>query len=798
MIRAIAFELCEGVFARLYKSGDHDIGWERSERHGDILLYDSDGIAEKKALFEYMNHPALNVRPLRLRETVRYSCVVHAETGADISTFKPHFKNDTGHFLSCEAEDNHLTFQFVNYLGKAELCFGVGKELAFEVVPDKISYEQDYIALTEAIAEECAALLLECASPVSLEFRLDDRRAKKSALEQFIFLRQFCYADNMESLFAAIRRNPDCRLESEDEMKPFGTAVPSGRIFANPLSSARGWTETGGTFLPHEVASSRKFESFDTSANRFVKFALAHFREICSLVAESPESEGSVCRDEAMAISGQIESILASPFFADVSDLHVMPANNQALTKREGYAQIFRAFSMADLALWLNWHGKDEVYAGGAKNVALLYEYWLFFELRKIIARIPGMKIAYGSDFINYDDGLTVSLAQGKQSMQAFESDTLKVVLYYNRTFARKSFSGGDFRGSYSRPFRPDFTLVLFPASFEDEDSAVRAGAASYVHFDAKYRLENPPYSCHDENDSGEILAEDEAVLQEEKRGEAAGTYKAGDLMKMHAYNDAIRRTSGSYVLYPGNKNVRDGLYDEVLPGVGAFAIRPGNQDDGEQALSAFLREVIAFNGRLSGRASRISYFENMIVSSPSENRRTLPLPHSASDNLCMVGFMRHEYRDWLLRNRLIPHSPDDNTFVLPDDGIYFYYYAIRDGFVYPQHKVLPKAGLFRASTTDFGRERDMMRFEYLPWTARIAGTELVSAEVLACRLKENCGFVPSKGFNAQYYYAVRLDSIHAENISPESVCEIDSGNAAISAYSPKVVRIAGKLHTAD
>ena len=47
----------------------------------------------------------------------------------------------------------------------------------------------------------------------------------------------------------------------------------------------------------------------------------------------------------------------------------------------------------------------------------------------------------------------------------------------------------------------------------------------------------------------------------------------------MHTYNDAIRRTIGSYVLYPGNINHADkgnkvfSLYDEILPGVGAFSI---------------------------------------------------------------------------------------------------------------------------------------------------------------------------------------------------------------------------------
>ena len=45
----------------------------------------------------------------------------------------------------------------------------------------------------------------------------------------------------------------------------------------------------------------------------------------------------------------------------------------------------------------------------------------------------------------------------------------------------------------------------------------------------------------------------------------------------MHAYRDAVRRTAGAYVLYPGKPG--DGQkfagFHEVLPGLGAFAIRP-------------------------------------------------------------------------------------------------------------------------------------------------------------------------------------------------------------------------------
>ena len=41
--------------------------------------------------------------------------------------------------------------------------------------------------------------------------------------------------------------------------------------------------------------------------------------------------------------------------------------------------------------------------------------------------------------------------------------------------------------------------------------------------------------------------------VENDKQDSVTNTYKRGDLLKMHTYNDAIRRTVGSYVLYPGD-----------------------------------------------------------------------------------------------------------------------------------------------------------------------------------------------------------------------------------------------------
>ena len=167
---------------------------------------------------------------------------------------------------------------------------------------------------------------------------------------------------------------------------------------------------------------------------------------------------------------------------------------------------------------------------------------------------------------------------------------------FYNRSFGRK---GVGERGSYSKTFRPDYTLVIIPEEFDQEDwsaaerAAEKAGRIAYLHFDAKYRGENLPGLFGD--------AEKEDDQARRQRSRAAGTVKRVDLYKMHTYNEAIRRTVGSYVLYPGlvpkpNESPRYERYHEIVPGIGAFAVRPakhGESPAGLESVCEFIREIL-------------------------------------------------------------------------------------------------------------------------------------------------------------------------------------------------------------
>jgi predicted component of viral defense system (DUF524 family) len=109
-----------------------------------------------------------------------------------------------------------------------------------------------------------------------------------------------------------------------------------------------------------------------------------------------------------------------------------------------------------------------------------------------------------------------------------------------------------------------------------------------HIHFDAKYRIEVLEQLLPSAESSESLDGENEIV---EPSAPGMLTSKAADILKMHAYRDAIRRSFGAYVLFPGDTNRRWAMYTEMLPGLGAFALRPGRENP---AFLEFLNQLIA------------------------------------------------------------------------------------------------------------------------------------------------------------------------------------------------------------
>lgn len=415
----------------------------------------------------------------------------------------------------------------------------------------------------------------------------------------------------------------------------------------------------------------------------------------------------------------------------------------------------------------------------------------MFFELRKIISSIDNCQCVQAAEkpFINTDNGLTMSLSEGQTSCQAFLLPDLgaRVNLYYNRTFSREEFSNTKYAGSYSRPFRPDYTLEVYPSDFIRPEDAVREGAVSYIHFDAKYRITDlRSFIGADENEMTEEQIKEE--VENDKQDSVTNTYKRGDLLKMHTYNDAIRRTVGSYVLYPGDfdsktKNYR--LFEEVLPGVGAFAIKPSIQADSENALKDFISEIIEARSRKYSRLNRMLAYSNLVLGEPAISMLDKRTFGKDKDNknihneLCVIGYLRPDYYDVLNKADFLSVG---KTFV-------FYYYAIKGESVYSHHEAIGKAKYIRFYKNDIN---DTGTYDIEPLKGIIKSRELVSKKQLDELLTESdCN--DDKYRTADFYYVLKVEIISCNE--PKIICKNSdmngvNGNDTFSPHSPKVVTV--------
>jgi hypothetical protein len=210
----------------------------------------------------------------------------------------------------------------VNHCGRVFLGPKVGEDgrslprLDFDIEPVKFD-PGEYRILSEALEREVSQILVEWDSPAT-QWR--SAGADSGALlAEIAFLTTAVGAGKLEDALEQIRRNPHRRLRSETRWSPFGSAMPN-LFLRDPLRHGRDWMATCSGHLPQEIEEERKFDSHDTAANRFVKFALGEFLQVCEAVEEADRArlaEGrapSIAAVEAMRLGAWPRETLTTRF----------------------------------------------------------------------------------------------------------------------------------------------------------------------------------------------------------------------------------------------------------------------------------------------------------------------------------------------------------------------------------------------------------------------------------------------------------------------------------------------------
>jgi predicted component of viral defense system (DUF524 family) len=540
-------------------------------------------------------------------------------------------------------------------------------KVELEVQSVKSDYREDYRDMLELITEKCTDLLLQANSPVSQHFEIDYTKDSQSLYQKFTFIKSVIGTDEFAEAIHRIVTAPVTKWTETTEEKDIRNARRFSNTNIKEILKGSKRTELPQTHylrsygidtLPEQITTIRKTDSVDTPENRFIKHALENFLKFCTDINnKAKEFRHKKMENESELLIRELEVQLHHTVFKDISRPTTLKLNSPVLQRKQGYREVLRVWLMFDLAAKLIWTGGDDIYSGGKKDIATLYEYWLFFKLLDLFQSIFAIEPKDMSDLIKETpDGLNLQIKQGKFTALSGVYDSgsrkLNIRFNYNRPFSGKKTYPDS--GSWTTTLRPDYTLSFWPFGIS-ETEAEKQELIVHVHFDAKYKIANL-------TDFLEQNAEND--LDKEKAENRKGIYKNADLLKMHAYKDAIRRTGGAYVLYPGDKSINQKGFHEIIPGLGAFPVKPSKTESGIGGLKAFILEMIEHFINRASQREKIAYRTFDIYKNPPESdnvvKEALPEPYNTNrdlipdDTYVLVGYYKSvEQYDWIQRTGL-------------------------------------------------------------------------------------------------------------------------------------------------
>ena len=540
-----------------------------------------------------------------------------------------------------------------------------------EIKSVKAEYRTDYRKMLEDITAYYTDLVLMQGSPVTQKLEIDNDTPQQTLYQRYAFVRSIVESSAFQEAINKIVASPVRKWEETIVERDVSNVKRLSRRNMHQIASSRDRIPVyngdeiglphGLNSVPRKLTVAYKRDTLDNQENQFVKFVLRSFSSFCSELRGKKNANDRL-KAEIDKTMDVLNGHLSTLFFKQVSMPSQLNLNSPVLQRKEGYREILQAWLMFDLAAKLSWKGGDNVYEAGKRNVAVLYEYWVFFKLLEVISRVFDIDPVSVNKLVKTDaDRINLEIQQGKMTMieGLYDAGSRKfnVRFYYNRTFAHtREDEELDKSGSWTMNMRPDYTLSIWPGEISI-DQAEREDLIVHIHFDAKYRVNKIDLGVDDSMNDEQMS---EALLNEKKEQEE-GIYKRADLLKMHAYKDAIRRTSGAYILYPGTVQRRLKGFHEIIPGLGAFCLTPSNYDEELITLQVFLLKIVEHMLDRTSQRERMSYYINNVYNTPSKSVRE-EMPEPAGDNRdflpdetwVVLGYVKNDKQlEWIRKTGL-------------------------------------------------------------------------------------------------------------------------------------------------
>ena len=291
--------------------------------------------------------------------------------------------------------------------------------------------------------------------------------------------------------------------------------------------------------------------TLDTAENRFVLFFLLHLRDIIERTAAFAAGCGDHkhfwdrVRQDAEQMRRALRPWCQHALWEGVGRSGLLPEASSVLQRRQGYRAIFKHHILLRAAIrWPADPARAQLM--GLKDISALYEMWCYFKVVSALIQLLGPPDAREATRVEFEQ---TSMRWG------FCVEWKEVTAYFNLSFSNSK-GHPQHLHSFSMLLRPDIVIV------------VTQGDERRVHvLDAKLRLQR----------------------------DAASQYEPSDVVKMHAYRDALPAVRTSFVLYPGQQTESWKIHSQEVGAVkvgavGVISLVPGGS---LEALLTHLRDHV-------------------------------------------------------------------------------------------------------------------------------------------------------------------------------------------------------------
>ncbi|OQX13627.1 MAG: hypothetical protein BWK76_15945 [Desulfobulbaceae bacterium A2] len=498
-----------------------------------------------------------------------------AETPLTINEWQPYFIKTYGDTVPTLLHDKRFARQLSGNLWEVNYRNFVGLSrignISLVVRNQKIT-DTLYRDLLDELAVEYSTLVFDFGSPVGQHYE-KKRAGTDTAFVEYLFLCKYLLhgTPDLEAMGELIVRDPhrkhlrelhpcsieECQAGNSDIVNALVNSpmmrLPTGHALRKThlgrLLSAR----TRQDIFPVRAANEINYLTVDTAENRFILFflrmLLAKIETLQTALANRSGSYFNPDIDRHLEmLRHQLDQFSAHNMWRDVGEMRHIPANSQVLQRKEGYRQLFRLYSLLQLATHCDFLSTDFRNLVEIKDLPTIYEYWCFFQIKKVLdalSRASAIRPIIDKNPLTHElsSGLCIDYACGAQ---------LRFNTSYHGSTGVDSLSQENAYTpcgiSYSHTLRPDIVITQ--------------GHKKLI-FDAKYKGHRTGFYC--EGDDGTIQR-----------------WKDEDIDKMHTYREAILGVMGSFILYPGSQNMLHPCHtaNSYAHGVGALALRPGQQND--------------------------------------------------------------------------------------------------------------------------------------------------------------------------------------------------------------------------